>query len=262
MKLSAISTWGGFGVVAALLAAGLWWAPAKTPAPGHQPAPTTASAAPATPATTVTAGAPKPAAAAPVLTKAQRVDLLSKSPSPVDAFTAYNIIAPCVYARRAEAEGEKPMRFKSSHEACEDLTPGQIVGRLQLLERAATAGVHGAAMESANEGPTGYGWVGNADRAGPEYEAWARRQMEFWAVGVKTGDAASLMTLSMQVVNSDPVKALTYWVAKTELSKQPPENSNVFNQLSQSLTPEQRAAAMEEGKRIARAARPVEGDRQ
>jgi hypothetical protein len=127
--------------------------PPAPPNAATAPQPVQAATAPAAP---TTPAAPVGAALPLALTKSQQVDRLAKSPSPVDAFTAYGIIRACVYSRRAETEAHAnpphPMPAPS-REVCGDLTPGQVVSRLQLLERAAAAGVHGAMTAFAIEGP-------------------------------------------------------------------------------------------------------------
>ena len=198
-----------------------------------------------------------------VLTKAQLVDKLSKRPSPVDAFAAYNIIRTCVFTRRSETEvyENQPSRppTQTSAQACGDLTPGQIVSRLQLLDRAGRAGVHGALLAAGMEGPDGNGVTGNEDPQSPAYAEWSRHLAEYLEAGAKTGDQMSLLGLSDKYENEHNMpKALAYWVAATELSHRP--NSNVVARLSRSMTPEQATAAISEGKQIASASRPISGD--
>ena len=213
--------------------------------------------------------APITAATPPALTKSQQVDKLAKSPSPVDAFTAYNIIRACVGARGAENEvyeHEPYPKLAPPSQACEDLTPGQVVSRMQLLERAAAAGVHGAMYAFGAEGHDGTGITGNEDISTPAYAEWTRRVMAYQEAGVKTGDWMSLMSMSNRYENEQPpdiAKSLAYWAALAELSttSDATMTSNIAR-LSQALTPEQAAAAIAEGRQIARAARPVEGDRQ
>ena len=199
-----------------------------------------------------------------VLTKAQLVDKLRKSPSPVDAFTAYNIIRACVFTRRSETEvyENQPSRppTQTSAQACGDLAPGQIVSRLQLLDRAGRAGVHGAFYARGLEGQDGNGATGNEDPQSPAYAEWTRILLEYQAAGVKTGDQMSLLSSSDRYENErDFPKALAYWVAATELSNK--SRPNVVARLSRLMTPEQAAAAIAEGKQIASAAQPIPGDK-
>jgi hypothetical protein len=174
-----------------------------------------------------------------------------------------------VESRRAETEvyeHEPSPKPAPPSQACEDLTPGQVVSRIQLLERAAAAGVHGAMYAFGMEGPEGTGITGNEDTSIPAYAEWSRRVMAYQEAGVKTGDWMSLMSMSNRYENERPpdiAKSLSYWVAQAELSAtSDAEMTSIIARLSQALTPEQAAAATEEGRRIARAARPVEGDRQ
>jgi hypothetical protein len=204
-----------------------------------------------------------------VLTKSQQVDKLGRSQSPVDAFRAYHIVRACVESRRAETEAreyEPVPKPAAPSQVCEDLTPGQVVSRMQLLERAAAVGVHGAMYAFVIEGPDGTGITGNEDSSAPAYAEWTRRLLIYQEAGVKTGDWMSLMSMSSRYENEQPpdiAKSLAYWAALAELSSTSDATaSGMIARLSQALTPEQAAAAIEEGRRIARAVLPVEGDRQ
>jgi hypothetical protein len=144
---------------------------------------------------------------------------------------------------------------------CGDLTPGQIVSRLQLLDRAGKAGVHGALLAAGIEGPDGLGVTGNEDPRSAAYLEWTQRLTEYQQAGAKTGDQMALLSMSERYENErDMPKALAYLAAAIELSGRP--RANTVARLSQSMTPEQAAAALAEGKQIARAARPVQGDQQ
>ena len=216
--------------------------------------------------------APPSAPAVEQISKSRQVEKLSKSPSPVDAFAAYNIVRACVWARRLEREVyENPPNPKpiSSSEACGDLAPGQIVSRLQLLDRAASAGVHNAMSAFGMEGPDGNGLTGQEDMNSPAVVELNRRLAVYMEAGVKTGDRFSLMTLSNKYENDEPqdlAKSLTYWVAQNELARAQTGKSdsksynNIVTRLSRGLTPDQTAAAINQGKQIALAARPVAGD--
>jgi hypothetical protein len=108
--------------------------------------------------------------------------------------------------------------------------------------------------------------TGQEDMKSPEFAEWSERMQQYQLAGVKTGDRMSLMALSNRYENDQPpdmAKSLVYWVAQAELSKTPSvANDNIIARLSHALAPDQAAAAVAEGKRIARAARPVEGDQQ
>ena len=202
------------------------------------------------------------------LTKAQQVDRLSQSPSPVDAFAAYNILRACVWARRLEAEVFEGSPYKApdvpSSVVCGDLTPGQIVSRQQLLDRAARAGVHGAFFAAGMEGSGGAGGTtGYEDTSSAAYTEWSQLLLVYREAGVKTGDVLALQAMSTAYENDEPrdlPKSLAYWVAATEVSGKP--TPNIVARLSHLMTPEQAAAAIADGKKIATAARPVEGDQQ
>ena len=257
-------------VIAAALAVALAWPSrhdrVETVAVGASPlqmATATKAATPQmTPSSTKATTATMLAAPSP----AQQVDKLSKSSSPVDAFFAYNILRACVGVRRAESEvyeNEPSHKAKPSAAACGDVTPAQIVSRLQLLDRAGLAGVHGAMYAASLEGPDGSGATGNENVSTPEYAAWTARLQQYQQAGVRTGDRASLMSLSQRYENErDMPKALTYWVAQAELSKPSHTTENIIARLSKTMLPDQAAAAIEQGKQIARAAHPVEGDQQ
>lgn len=136
--------------------------------------------------------------------KAQMIEQAAKSGSPQEKFEAYKLIRACVAARsdellqadRVAYGGKAPS--KTAHEVCDDINPGQIAGRDQLLKAAATAGIHGASASLATEGPTGEGFAANIDPSSPEYAAFASNMAEALKAGAKNGDWWSLITLSGQ----------------------------------------------------------------
>jgi hypothetical protein len=206
----------------------------------------------------------------PTLSKSALVDKLSKSGSPVDAFTAWKLLSDCVNARRHETESaQEPnpsaqAKTVSPAVACQDISPGQISSRLELLNIAALAGVHEAAMRFANEGPDGNGFSasGQFDTNDPSNAEWVRRTRAQIEAGVKTGDRWSFMVMSNQYENGDGGverdmgKALAYWVAMVEFEKAttgkaPNSSENIINRLKRTLTPEQVDAAMKFGQQLA-----------
>lgn len=214
------------------------------------------------------ASEPKPA-----LSKSTLVEKLSKSGSPVDAFAAWRLLSNCVNARRYETEiaqdPDPAVRAKAlpPAAACEDISPGQIGSRLELLNIAALAGVHEAAMRFANEGPDGNGFSENGkfDVNDPSTAEWVRRTRAQIEAGVRTGDRWSFMVMSNQYENGDSGverdmgKALAYWVAMVEFEKAttgktPNSSENIINRLKRTLTPEQADAAMKFGQQLATSA--------
>ena len=207
------------------------------------------------------------------LSKSALVEKLSKSGSPVDAFAAYKLIRECVTSRRIETEvAQDPdpgRRAKTTPPAvaCEDISPGQVVSRLELLDAAAAAGVHGAALAFGLEGPDGYGVREGGDPRDSSTAEWARRLTAQIEAGVKTGDRWSLMTMSNRYENGadvekDMSKALSYWVAMVELEKArtgevPSKAQNTLNRLKRTLTHEQADAAMKYGEQLAISAQPA-----
>lgn len=203
----------------------------------------------------------------PTLSKSALVAKLSKSGSPVDAFAAYKLIRECVTSRRIETEvaqdpdPERRSKTTPPAIACEDIGPGQIVSRLELLDTAAAAGVHGAALAFGLEGPAGYGVAEGGDHRDAGTTEWARRLTAQIEAGVRTGDRWSLMTMSNRYENGadvekDMSKALSYWVAMVELEKArtgdvPIRSQNTLNRLKQTLTPEQASAATKYGQQLA-----------
>jgi len=201
------------------------------------------------------------------VTKSQLVEKLRASGSPIDAFAAYKLIRACIVAKRAESEvdqnPESSPKIPSAQE-CEDISPGQMVSRFQLLEKAAKFGVHGAMYAFALEGPDGYGYLGTEDPTSPAMAEWTKRIHDYQEAGARTGDRYSLMSLSNYYENEEPrdfSKALSYWVAQNELEKAKTGKAdskiylNIIARLSLSLTPEQTAAAMFQGRQIAEAAK-------
>lgn len=223
----------------------------------------------------------KPAPPAPQLSekgvdsKSAEIERLRKTGNPLDAYAGYKLIRDCFTARQSEvevAQDPDPAHRASAISptvACGDMSPGQIVGRRQLLEVAASAGVHGAALSFGLEGPDGYGVKEEPNLNDPDFVEWQSRILSHMEVGVKTGDRWSLMGMSDRYENGtdgekDFPKALAYWVAMTELEKSrtgrlPRWTENIINRLSQAMTPAQAQAAIASGQKIAAAARPVEG---
>jgi hypothetical protein len=167
-----------------------------------------------------------------VETKQQAVDRLSKSGNPVDAFAAYNILRLCVDARKSdllraarEAEGLKN-QFPPSDQACGDLSPGQITSRLQLLERAAEAGVQGAAAAFADEGPGGFGYGVPRQPGDAEDASFQQAMSHYIEIGAQHRDLWSLEAMTSKSEMSPPsgipdyAAALKYLDEANEVSRQ------------------------------------------
>ncbi|HMN75709.1 MAG TPA: hypothetical protein PKC97_06555 [Burkholderiaceae bacterium] len=206
----------------------------------------------------------RPVASA-ALTKSQQVDLLIKSGEPVKAFAAYTLIRACVESREQEVHAiQDPAWAKARHwtppaAACGDITQGQIASRMQPLNLAADAGVHGAAGAVAFEGPDGFGWT----HLTPEtvVAAFNDRYKTQVQAGIRSGDITSLATAyawyQQGGVDGDanPVKALEFAVAWNEASiaqagKPARHISDVLDALKLSLTPEQVRKAEAAGKQM------------
>jgi len=258
-----------------------------------QAAANTAAAPPAPPAEAF-AAAPPPAAAPAVLpapasaasrpdpyeSLSHKVDRLGRSPDPVDAFAAYQLVTACVWARDHEGWMARHILpsdrelLPTTQQACGDIASDQIQSRLRWLERAALAGVHHAATEMLREGPDGLGLgLGDADIDAPENASWKQRVAAALDAGVRTCDADSLESRvnayeNGQGVAPDRAAALTYWVAYMECRQRGAGQASailgnadgVTQRMGRSLTAEQIAQAVSAGHALARDARPLPGD--
>jgi hypothetical protein len=207
-----------------------------------------------------------------------KVDRLGRSPDPVDAFAAYQLVTACVWARDHEGwmahhilPGDRAM-LPTPQQACGDIASDQIQSRLRWLERAALAGVHHAATEMLREGPDGLG-LSNSDIDAPENASWKARVDAALEAGVRTCDPDSLESRvnayeNGQGVAPDRAKALSYWVAYMECRQRLVGQSStilanadsVTQRMGHSLTADQIAQAMSAGHALARDARPLPGD--
>jgi hypothetical protein len=256
---------------------------AAAPAPTADPAPVDMPAAvPAPPPIAVAAEPARPASAAPAdpyESLSQKVDRLGRSPDPVDAFAAYQLVTACVWARDHEGwmahhilPGDRAT-LPTPQQSCGDIASDQIQSRLRWLERAALAGVHHAATEMLREGPDGLG-LSNSDIDAPENASWKLRVEAALDAGVHTCDPDSLESRvnayeNGQGVAPDRAQALTYWVAYMEcrqrLVAQPSailaNADSVTQRMGRSLSADQIAQAVSAGHALARDARPLPGDR-
>jgi hypothetical protein len=255
---------------------------AASPPPEPQPAAPDFLADVPAPLPAVAPPAPvRPASAAksdPFESLSHKVDRLGRSPDPVDAFAAYQLVTACVWARDHEGwmahhilPGDRAM-LPTPQQACGDIASDQVQSRLRWLERAALAGVHHAATEMLREGPDGLG-LSNSDIDAPENASWKQRVEAALDAGVHTCDPDSLESRvnayeNGQGVAPDRGKALTYWVAYMECRQHLVGQTSailanadsVTQRVGHSLTADQIAQAMSAGHALAHDARPLPGD--
>ena len=159
-----------------------------------------------------------------------QVDRLSRSPDPVDAFTAYKLVTACVWARNHEAwmathvSPDDRELLPTTQTSRDDIASDQIQSRLRWLERAALAGVHHAATEMAREGVEGLALTSDSDIDSPQNAAFAARLSTAYEAGVRTCDSESLENRETAYENGigvpqDHARALSYWVANMECRK-------------------------------------------
>jgi hypothetical protein len=212
-------------------------------------------------------------------TLSRKVDRLSRSANPVDAFAAYQLVTACIWARDHEGwmahhilPSDRAL-LPTPQQACGDIASDQIQSRLRWLERAALAGVHHAAIDLLKEGPDGLGISGSADLDAPENAAWKQRVEAALDAGVHTCDPDSLESRvnsyeNGQGVPRDRARALTYWVAYVACRQRlvgapgsvPVDGDGVTERMGDSLSADQIARAVAEGQQLARDAKPLPGD--
>ncbi|MGN6525216.1 MAG: hypothetical protein ACTHL8_02400 [Burkholderiaceae bacterium] len=247
---------------------------ALAPAAGPEATVATAAAAPA---------ARRTAAASPVRARslAARIDRLSRSADPVDAFAAYRLVTDCLWARGHEAWMDSHIapgdrgQLPTAQAACGDIASDQVQSRLQWLQRAALAGVHHAATAMAREGPDGLG-LEDGELDAPQNADFRARLDAAWDAGVRTCDAESLEQRENAYetgagVARDRARALSYWIAWVDCRRRaagpgagdmtPLDADAIARRVGRSLTPEQLADATAAGARMASDARPLPGDR-
>jgi hypothetical protein len=245
------------------------------PAGGFAHTPPPLPAPPAARRTSSAAPAPLPESLA------ARVDRLSRSADPVDAYAAYRLVTDCLWARGHEAwmdshiaPGDRA-QLPTAQAACGDIASDQVQSRLQWLQRAALAGVHHAATAMAREGPDGLG-VPDGDLDAPQNADFRARLDAAWDAGVRTCDAESLEERENAYetgtgVARDRARALSYWIAWIDCRRRaaasgpgdmtPLDADAIARRVGRSLTPEQLADATAAGERMASDAQPLPGDR-
>ena len=251
------------------------------PTPQATPAPPVAAPMPQPPvAVAPAAPAPAPSAPNPYESLAQKVDRLSRSAKPVDAFAAYQLVTACIWARDHEGwmahhilPSDRGL-LPTTQQACGDIASDQIQSRLRWLERAALAGVHHAAAEMIKEGPDGLGISGSSDIDAPENAPWKARVEAALDAGVHTCDSESLESRVNSYesgdlgVARDRAKALTYWVAYMQCRQRLAgtadaplaSGDSVTKRMGSTLSADQIAQAVADGLRLAHDAQPLPGD--
>ena len=275
-------------LAAALVAGALVYGLNQGPAVAHTPAapaPLRDADLPAMlPEPAIAVAAAPPAAASATAPRryeslSQKVDRLSRSPDPVDAFAAYQLVTACIWARDHEGwmahhilPSDRAL-LQTPQQACGDIASDQIQSRLRWLERAALAGVHHAATEMLKEGPDGLGISGNSDIDAPENASWKQRVEAALDAGVHTCDPDSLESRVNAYENGvgapqDRAKALMYWVAYMECRQRLvgarstilANADSVTQRMGITLTADQIAKAVSDGQRLAHDAQPLPGD--
>ena len=198
------------------------------------------------------------------LSKSEQIDALVKTKDPTDAYAAYQLVHRCLFSRanevRAVAEPALAKRadWVTPGEACGDISPGQITSRLQWLNIAADAGVHGAAEDVNHEGPDG-DW--RYARNSPLMNDWNKRSAmqsqaaiasgDPWALGGAWAEAAG----KIPWIKPNPWEALKFAVAWQEVlvaqtGRTSEDGLASIEALKASLPPDQAAAAIAAGEQI------------
>ena len=268
------------GAVAYGLSRGTAAAVPGDPAPEPRLALAPAPDVPATPAAAPSAQEPAARVANRFESLSQKVDRLARSKDPVDAFSAYQLVTTCIWARDHEGwmahhilPGDREM-LPTTQQACGDIASDQIQSRLRWLERAALGGVHHAATEMLEEGPDGLGVSASSDIDAPENAPWKQRVDSAVDAGVHTCDADSLERrvdryANGEGVEQDRAKALTYWVAYMACRQRLANTSapvlgnadSVTQRMGTTLDAVQIAKAVSAGQQLARDAQPLPNDR-
>ncbi|WP_431261133.1 hypothetical protein ACQ86G_14180 [Roseateles chitinivorans] len=165
---------------------------------------------------------------APTPSKREQVLRLARSSSPMDKFSAYKIVADCVASKEklirvfaADSDGPPEQYMKApvdnESEHCGDISPAEIVQRLQWLDEAAAHGIRGAAQQFVTIGPDGHG---HGDSDARNFE-WEQRALRHFEAGARHGDVYSSLTLSDRfdiggVGESNPSFALIYYELAAE----------------------------------------------
>jgi hypothetical protein len=163
-----------------------------------------------------------------------------------------------------DPEWAKGRQLTSPTAACGDITPGQIASRMQALNLAADAGVHGAAGALASEGLDGLG----STQGLPEsiVTAYNERSVKQIQAGIRSGDMESIATTFAWYQgggvfgDADPLKALEYAIAWNEASiaqtgKPARFVIDTLDAMKARFTPEQVQKAEQAGRQMVTAAK-------
>ncbi|MCC9597412.1 MULTISPECIES: hypothetical protein [unclassified Rubrivivax] len=134
---------------------------------------------------------------------------LASSGNPKDIFGAYQLIKYCVnvlqYGEDGRAAFDTPdvsgsdsnvnHRRREAAKACGDLTSEDLSRRLDLVERAAMAGVPAAAVMMVAEGPSGRSEALVDSWDDPLVQDWRRRSVEYLHLAADNGDDLALQSL-------------------------------------------------------------------
>ena len=161
--------------------------------------------------------ASRPNAASANASLAARVDRLARSGSPRDAFAAFALLARCVRAREFDTRLKSlPMErgldaLRAHHgdgrrwlrEACGDLSASHLDARIGLVEKAAGAGVPGAASAWIEQGPFGDKSALDQRPDDPLVTAWVDQAIGWVKSGATHDDVESILQLGMITLNWD-----------------------------------------------------------
>lgn len=176
-------------------------------------APQQATAPPSRASVSPLASRPGPAAANTSL--AARVERLARTGSPRDAFAAFGLLARCVRAHEFDTQLKSlPMArgldtVRASYgdgrrwlrEACSDLSASQLDARIGLVEKAAQAGVPGAASAWIEQGPFGDKSALDQRPDDPLVVAWVEQAFAWVKSGATRDDIESIVQLGMISLN-------------------------------------------------------------
>ena len=212
----------------------------ETAPPAARAAAAPVVAAPAEPVAPERAAAPAPkparfamvdagvASAADPVSKWAKVNALVASGKPADAFAAYRILSLCAVVQALQQvedhSGDPAQRDDRGKlgDKCGDLSPGQLGGRVRLLESAADAHVPGAVAALMNQGPDGQPVAEIWDD--PAFADWRRRTLERVEAEADRGDPIALQLMVGQhdrgqrpLSPEDSAAALKYYTAYADV---------------------------------------------
>jgi hypothetical protein len=159
---------------------------------------------------------------------------------------------PLVKARAANPNdtNNNAERVKDIIAVCDGMTPAMMGERQQFLLQAAQAGIKGAAISYLFDRPS------DPTQNNPLPDDWKANAVAFLKMAGAQGDANALYYLGSsyeigKIVPKDPEKALTYVVASFEINSPIDPGNTAVKRLSQGLTPDQIATAIQQGKAMA-----------